>query len=756
MKPTILLYISLFWLSIISVKAYNHQGSIVGAIYHSETKEPLVGANILLLENKAVAVSDLFGVFRFQNLPAGKYTLQVTYIGFETQTYLSEVKDSESSNLKIQLKASTLNLADITVQTNQERNLNVINAIDIQLRPVNTSQDILKVVPGLFIAQHAGGGKAEQIFLRGFDIDHGTDITLSMDGMPVNMVSHAHGQGYADFHFVIPELVEQVGFEKGLYYAQKGNFNTAGYVEFNTRRALDKSMFKLEAGQYDSYRVVAMLDLLGEKAKENQQNAYLATEYSFTNGYFESPQNFNRLNIFGKYRQLLDNNKIITFSFSTFRSVWDASGQVPDRAVREGLIGRFGAIDNTEGGQTSRTNFNLQFTQMLHEQTSMHHQLYFINYQFELYSNFTFFLHDPINGDQIRQKENRNIYGYKTTFQNEMKLARMTLISEAGLEIRHDEIRNNELTRTIARRIDNEAITLGDIDETNASVFWKETLYLTPKLSVQAGVRADYFNFSYIDKLSTTFERQLEAKVIVSPKLNINYDISKNLSFYVKSGTGFHSNDTRVVVAQSGKEILPKAFGTDVGIIFKPYPSLMIQTAVWYLQLDQEFVYVGDEGVVEAGGKTHRKGLDISLRWQLMPWLLVDTDVNLTQPKAMDVPENENKIPLAPTFTSIGGCTIQLKNGFNASLRYRYMQDRPANEDNSVVAEGYFLMDAVLNYTRPKYQLGISIQNMLNTAWKEAQFDTESSLKNEIEPVSEIHYTPGSPFFIKGAISLFF
>ena len=557
-------------------------------------------------------------------------------------------------------------------------------------------------------------------------------------------------------HFVIPELVDAVTFEKGPYYARKGDFTTAGFVEFNTKNVLDKSVFKVERGQFDTYRALAMIDLLGKKAREKRQNAYVATEYLATQNYFNSPQNFSRLNIFAKYHQYIGDNKILSFSISTFSSQWDASGQIPERAVKNGLISRFGAIDNTEGGNTSRSNINLKFTNILRNGAFINNQVFFSNYNFELYSNFTFFLNDPVNGDQIRQKENRNIFGYNASYNKEHNFGKMSLISEAGTGIRYDDVKNNELTRTISRKIDNEALALGDVNENNVYVYLDETLHISSKWSLNAGLRMDYFKFDYIDKLTNPYQKQSEEKTIISPKLNLNYDINQKIRFYAKSGFGFHSNDARVVVAQNSKEILPKAFGTDLGIIIKPSENMLIQAAVWQLDLQQEFVYVGDEGVVEAGGKTRRKGVDFSMRYQLTNWLFADVDVNLTKGKSLETVEGENNIPLAPDFSSIGGLSFRFKNGLNGSLRYRFMDDRPANEDNSVVAEGYFLIDAVLNYTRKKYQIGISIINLLNREWKEAQFDTESRLKDEAKTVSEIHFTPGSPFFMKASVSYFF
>jgi len=201
---------------------------------------------------------------------------------------------------------------------------------------------------------------------------------------------------------------------------------------------------------------------------------------------------------------------------------------------------------------------------------------------------------------------------------------------------------------------------------------------------------------------------------------------------------------------------LPAAYGSDLGTVLKPTKNLLVNAAVWYLWLDQEFIYVGDEGVVEPSERSRRYGADLSLRYQPLAWLYADVDVNYSHGRAVDEPKGQDYLPLAPKLTSIGGVTIKTKPGINAALRYRYMGNRPANEDYSAMAKGYLVTDAFLNYVRKKYELGLSLQNLFNVKWKETQFFTESRLKNEPMPVSEIHFTPGTPFFAKASFTYSF
>ena len=732
-----------------------HLGTVSGVVSDQTTRLPLSGVTVQITGLNRAAVTNEAGQYRIDGLVAAPYKIEFSHVGFAPQTADVVVKDDQTITVSVALSRTAIELSEIRVSAQRAHDQQVISSIDINLRPIVNSQEILRLVPGLFIGQHAGGGKAEQIFLRGFDLDHGTDIRLTVDGMPVNMVSHAHGQGYADLHFVIPELVAGVDFKKGPYHAEKGNFTTAGWVDFRTRTTLDRSFVKLEAGQYDTYRAVAGLDLLGERGRLKNQSAYLASEYSYTNSYFDNPQRFNRLNVVGKYHGHVLPNTTLTLTGSTFYSKWNHSGQIPDRAIELGLTGFFGSVDPTEGGETSRTNANVQLLTTTPRNHIIKNQFFYSNYNFELYSNFTFFLEDTLNGDQIRQKERRNLLGYTGSYRTETSVGNTHFATTVGAQYRQDITNGTELSHTKDRVVTLNRIQYGNINELNAGIYVDETVQLSSRFTVNAGVRADYFRNQYEDLLQPVVTKQRADAVIVSPKLNLYYTLNSGLQLYLNTGKGFHSNDTRVVVPQGGKQILPPAYGSDLGLIVKPFPKLLINAAAWYLWLQQEFVYVGDAGVVEPGGKTRRYGVDLSARYQLSRTLFADIDLNTAKPRAIGAEPGQNYLPLAPTFTSTGGLSLRDAGPWSGSLRYRYIADRPANEDNSIVAKGYFVNDLQANYNRKHYTLGLSVQNLFNVRWKETQFATESRLKNEAEPVEEIHFTPGTPFFARLSLTYF-
>jgi hypothetical protein len=315
---------------------FSQKGKIEGYISDLENKTPLNGASVTVSGNKGDN-TDAFGKFSIAGINPGQYELVISHVSYKTEIIPVEVKENIVSTVSVSMKKADLNLAEVKINGKRSSPLNTIGSIDIMLRPVNTSQDVLRIVPGLFIAQHAGGGKAEQIFLRGYDIDHGTDINISVDGMPVNMLSHGHGQGYADLHFLIPETVEKVNFDKGPYFANKGNLATAGFAEFHTKEFLKDNSIKIEGGQFNMQQAVGLLKILNKENGKGKQQFYIASEYFKSDGYFNSPQDFHRFNIMGKYNAWFGNQSQLTITASTFDSEWNASGQIPDRAIKSGM-----------------------------------------------------------------------------------------------------------------------------------------------------------------------------------------------------------------------------------------------------------------------------------------------------------------------------------------------------------------------------------------------------------------------------------
>ncbi len=722
-----------------------------GKVTDARSGIPLPGASVMVKGTQYGTTTDETGNFILRS-DSAITALVVSYVGYKKKEVI--IRDP-SEYLVIELEPAAMEIGQVNVTRLRTSPLKPLAVIDIDLRPVNTSQDMLRLVPGLFIAQHAGGGKAEQIFLRGFDMDHGTDLAIHVDGLPVNMVSHAHGQGYADLHFLIPEIIGDIDFDKGPYSLTHGNLATGGYVDFHTLSHPDKNFIQLGVGQFHTTRLVTLLNLLGNYGASHKQNAYLAGEFFLSDGPFDNSQHFKRYNLFGKYSNYLDPDNLLTVELSLFKSDWDASGQIPERAVKEGIIDRFGAIDSTEGGETGRNNLLVRLNSTFHDGSTLENLAYVTGYDFTLYSNFTFFLKDPVNGDEIRQKESRTIYGYSAKYQKPHSLGAWKGTLTAGGDFRYDVVRGLELSHVRKRFTTLDSINFGDVREINTDLYAGEQIN-HGKWMFSAGVRLDHFVMEYVNRLSPDYLRQSVRKPVVTPKAAVNYNFSPTWQIYFRGGGGFHTNDARAVILENGYKVIPRAWGTDLGTIWKPAKSFVIQTALWYLYMQEELVFSGDEGTVEPSGRTRRMGIDLSLRYQYRDWLFADMDFNYANPVYIDEPAGQNHVPLAPLFCSVGGIKVKLKNGLGGSLRYRYMSDRPANEDNTVTALGYTVVDATLHYLKPKYEIALIVENLFNTAWNEAQFDTESRLYNEPAPVSELHFTPGTPFFFKARVAWFF
>ena len=742
------------------------QSLIRGRVIDNTTREPLEMVVVRCTTTAQSALTDPGGNFVLKDisLPAG---FEVSMIGYKTQKLLVPAQGN-SSSLTITLERGAFDLKEVII-TNPTGSaagaFHTLSRIDLNTQPVRSAQDLLRLVPGLFIAQHQGGGKAEQIFLRGFDADHGTDVNISVDGMPVNMVSHAHGQGYADMHFLIPETISGYDFGKGNYYTDKGDFTTAGFVAYNTFNVLDHNTVKIEGGQFNNGRIVALINLLSGQARDKGQSAYIAGEGLYFDGPFHYPEHFSRGNLFGKMIMPLNAANKLTAELSTFSSGWRSSGELPERSVAEGYIkDRFGVIDSAQGGYTSRTNVILKLQTRLNDHLTLDNEVYYSHYFLNLVSNFTFYYTYPDVGDEFRQHESRNLYGYTGKLSHKVGFDKTTLGSTAGWAIRYDRLSPVYLAHSQKGEILN-YLQLGNTRETNLNGYWEETLQ-TGKWLFSAGARVDYLHFYYqnlapVSDTSANIYRGVNpraGKAIFSPKFSAQYTLDQQAQLYIKLGKGFHSNDARVVIANKGYQILPAAYGADLGLNWKPLPRLFINAALWWLYLQQEFTYGGDLGnnSVSPGGRTRREGIDLSVRYQIADWLFTNLNANFAHPKTLDVAKAASYIALAPTFTSTAGLDFRFPSGWNGGVSYRYLHNRPGNEENTLTAAGYFVTDMTLNYTQKKYEIGLAIENLLNTQWTESQFAETSRLKNEISPVTELSYTPGTPFFARLKLGVFF
>ena len=746
MRIQIVLGFGLAFLVGIAQSSVLPSGMIEGKVRSKADGSVLPSANVQVVGTIIGTTTRIDGSFRLPRVPAGNCMLEITEIGYAPRTVSLNVEDGGLVQITIDLEEQPAETPGVTIHAKaplSAASSAMVNAANFDLLPRLSTQDLLRLVPGLVIAQHAGGGKAEQIFLRGFDADHGTDVNISVDGVPVNMVSHGHGQGYADLHFLMPEVLS--GFEvfKGPYFTQYGDFGTAGSVKFNTLDTPERNSISAEAGEYGLYRLSGLSSLpIGGTASAS----LVAGEYLHNKSYFDHDQHFERVNVFAKWKTPVTPSATLSIWSSVFSSSWDASGQIPERAVASGLIDRFGSIDPSEGGQTNRQTINAIYTSH-GESSDILIQSYETKYHFNLYSDFTFFKNDPVNGDEINQFDDRTIIGGRAELTIRPSANNYILL---GASVRNDWI-HNQLWHT-AERVRLNGLADDDIRETNPALYGQEDIQLDRRAHVQAGLRGDLFAFDVRDMLHSGSADDItgtKVQAILSPKLNVTYSPSESLDLYGNFGNGFHSNDARGIMMHRDGKTLPRATGAEFGLRYSPTRTSTFGAALWLLDLENEFVYNGDDGTSEEEGPTRRVGVDLDSRVQLLDWLWADGDLTLSRGRFRDVSDSAAYIPLAPTVTSSGGITIRRDNGIEGTLRFRSIGDRPADEKNTVQAHGYTIFDAGAAFRTGSYKISFLAQNLFNTEWDEAQFDTESRLKYETAPVSEIHFTAGTPFSLR-------
>ena len=631
---------------------------------------------------------------------------------------------------------------------------------DFAVRPHNTASEMLNNLPGFVAGQHAGGGKAMQYFLRGFDNDHGTDVAISVDGIPVNMVSHAHGQGYADLNFLIPEVVESIDYRKGPYFADAGNFANSGAVNFITKEDTVENSLRAVGGSFNTMRYVGILS-----PRLGPVQSLVANEVYFTDGPFKHDENFVKYNFFGKFTLKPSTTSKLSLWTSLYTGDWDASGQIPLRAVRSGRLDRFGSLDPTEGGRSDRENLNLIYTANPNPEESWFVQLYFSRYRLRMFSNFTFFSGDPVQGDGIEQLDSRVLFGGRAHYHRVWTLGTLPLESTIGFETRNDNadvglFRQQQRQRFVTTQ-------KAEIWENAFSGYTQHELFVREWLRFIVGLRGDVFVFDVDDRSpreATDGIVSPKASLIVSPFIN-PASLWHQTDLFLNFGMGYHSNDARDAV-QPGGSGLARSTGAEIGARTRLYNRVELASSLWWLDLGSELVFVGDEGTTEQRGPTRRWGVDFEIRAEVLPWLLLDYDLTYSDPRFRITGE---AIPLAPTLLMNGGLTAYPIENFSAALRVRFLDDRAANEDRSVTARGYTLIDLLVRYRWQNIEVSFDVLNLADTNWRETQFATDSCLRHEVGTdrrcpindgggpgISDTNIVSGYGLNVRSGLTLFF
>jgi len=643
---------------------------------------------------------------------------------------------------------------------------------DLQYRSRTQVSDILRQVPGLMVSQHAGGGKGDQYFIRGFDADHGTDIAIYADGVPVNMPSHGHGQGYADTHFLIPETIGVVDVHKGPYDARFGDFYTAGAMELGTIDKIDGPTTWIAGGvplagpkAFDQYnrRIVGMAS---PGIRNNADDkALIAVQLADTDGPFENPQKFEQGNALVKWQGDVGRGDL-KLETSWYSAKWNASGQVPESAVRDGLVDRFGSLDPSEGGDTARTSAQLGYTVRDDHGGTWAASAYLVQYNFRLYSNFTLFARDPVHGDEIEQDDVRTVWGLDTRYSRRFDFIDMDSIVTFGAQMRNDDVDNGLWHAEKRVRLDecfDKATNPCNHTEDrirDVGAYAQATIHLFPHVHVLPGIRFEYVTWDVTD-LDPATETDPTAsangtagKGMVLPKLSVEAEVTSKLDVFANAGSGFHSNDARGIVMNEGRGALARALGMEAGVRTSVIPHGHVSADFWYLHLDSELVWNGDEGGTDASGATRRYGVDLEAAWNPRKWLRLDANVSIAHSALVANHGNSGALALAPKLMGQGGVTLVKGEQFIA-LRARGIADRPGNDADTLTAEGYLIFDLMAGRSFGKrVNVNLTLNNLLDSDWREAQFADTSRVTPTAPLVEQMHFTPGIPLTATATLAI--
>jgi len=616
----------------------------------------------------------------------------------------------------------------------------VISQVDIYKRPVQRPGDILEAVPGLIVTQHSGSGKSNQLYLRGFNLDHGTDFATWIDGMPVNMRSHGHGQGYTDINFLMPEIIEEMSFVKGPYHSEIGDFSSAGGVHIQTIDQLDKKSIKIGLGENGFNRILAM----GSKKIESEVITGALELQGYDGPWIDITEDVNKVNGFFKFAR---NNELGKRSITAmiYDNEWNSADQIPSRAISEGIIDDFGSLDKTLGGSTRRMSLSSEYSHD-HKTNKVVWRSYIIGYELDLWSNFTYLLDDPVGGDQFKQRDKRTIFG--GSYEN-LWVGNTESFTEHrfGIDFRHDAVDEVGLYRSREREIMG-PIREDQVDESSISSFYEMSFDLRSSWRAVLGIRADAFKFKVNSKDYNLTDD--DSDFILSPKASIAYAFSDNNEMYFSYGNGFHSNDARGVITfrdpiteekLSPADPLVKSTGFEWGIKALINEQLNTSLAVWSLELDSELLFVGDAGNTEANRPSKRWGIEFNNLWSINEIWSLEADFAYSNAKFNDDDLENRSVPGSLKNVASGILSAEYPSGFFASFSFRYFGEVPLIEDRSIKSEGSTYANLALGWLMDDWQVQLDILNIFDSNDHDIDYFYASRLAGEpANGYEDIHY----------------
>jgi len=653
----------------------------------------------------------------------------------------------------INSSADITELSNITISGSAQMgdavsaSMGTVVAEQIEQRPISRAGEILETVPGLIVTSHSGEGKANQYFLRGFNLDHGTDMATFIDGMPINNRTHAHGQGYTDINFIIPEMIESLDYSKGPYYGKEGDFANAGAVRMHTKSTMDDTLIKIGLGQFGYQR---LLLAGGSNDIFSDGDSFVAAlDTTRYDGPWDVAQEQEKYSAMAKYTfgNAVNGGNI---SFMGFDNTWIATDQIPQRYIDNGGD-RYDSLDDTTGGKTHRYSVNYEGWHDIAGK-ALQSNVYVIDYGLELFANHTYTT-DTVNGDQIRQYDERKIIGGSLLFD---VLPTDSGEWQLGLDVRHDNVGDVSLSAT-KKRTTREVLLRHKVEETGLGLFLQNNHNWTDNFRTQIGARFDYLQADVENRL--TAEKSNASDSMVSPKLSAIYSTSESTHLFANYGQGYHSNDARGFSEGSKDtgnkaDVFARSEGADLGIQSQLTDTLQLAASLWWLTLESELIFVGDNGETEASDKSERKGIEGSIFWQPQSWLIIDSDVAFSQARLQPKGQGEQYIPGAIERVFSLGITVHDFGQWDAGLRLRHFGDFALNEDNSQRADAVTMLNAQLGYDfSQRLSASFDVINLTNEEGNDITYLYESRLPGESDDVEDVHLHPTEPRMVRGSIA---
>ncbi|GAC1691237.1 MAG: TonB-dependent receptor [Candidatus Dormibacteraceae bacterium] len=635
-----------------------------------------------------------------------------------------------------------------------------IGQAQLETRPILRPGEVLETVPGLIVSQHSGEGKANQYYLRGFNLDHGTDFLTQIDGVPVNLVSHAHGQGWTDTGFLIPELVRTIGYQKGVYYAENGDLSSAGAANIQYVNDLPNTLAKLEGGSFSYARA-----LLASSHKIGDGQLLYALEGNYNDGPWQHGNHYHKANGVVRYGDESERSGW-NVTLMGYKAKWNATDQIALRAVDSGLIDRFGALDPTDGGISQRYSLTGEWhRQDSHSATKFLAYGYY--YDLDLFSDFTYLLSNPVRGDQFEQPDKRWVSGLKLAHSLFHTIGHFSSTSTVGLQVRNDSIHNGLFLTEARQRYDR--VRQDFVRETSLSAYFSNRTSWTEWFRSTVGLRYDEFRFAVDSNLAANTGARTAA--LFSPKISLVFGPWKKTELYASGGFGFHSNDARGVntrvdpstgspIDSAGQPIQPakplvRSKGAELGMRTNWVPGLQSTVTAWLLDLDSELVFSGDAGTTQASRPSRRYGVELANYYSPSPWLTLDADVSLSHTRFTESDPSGPYVPGSVESVIAAGATVHDTRGFVGGVRLRYFGPRPLIEDNSVRSHSTSLVSADAGYDlNDHWRVQAEVFNVLNRKSSAIDYYYTSRLAGEPPGgVNDIHFHPVEPLSFRVGVT---